>query len=291
MQVTSEPTAATALVTTVAGRVGPAVVGLGRGWSAGSGVVVAPGRVLTVAHALNREETAVAFADGRRADARVLAVDGDLAVLETDTGDVAPVELGGEHPGLAAPVVALADPGGRGLRATLGFVSTAARVVRGPRGRRLDGAVEHTAPLPRGSSGGPLVDADGRLIGLNAVRSGGGLILAVPADRDRVEQLVRGEAPQRVELGVALAPPRAARRLRQAVGLPERDGVLVRGVRDDSAAARAGIQRGDLLVAAGAKELTGIDALQDVLGGLSPGAELTLTLVRGVDEQTVTVTL
>ncbi len=290
MQVTSDATTL-GLVAELAERVGPSVVGLGRGWTAGSGVVVAPGRVLTVAHAVGGDETAVTFADGRRVDARVLVVDGDLAVLEAETGETPAVALGGEHPGIGRPVVALADPGGRGLRATLGLVSTAARSVRGPRGRRLEGVVEHTAPLPRGSSGGPLVDADGRLIGLNAVRHSGGLILAVPAEPARVEQLVRGEAPQRVELGVALAPPRAARRLRQAVGLPERDGLLVRGVRDGSPAAAAGLQQGDLLVAAGETALTGLDALQAILAGLAPGAELTLTLVRGVDEQTVTVTL
>ncbi len=290
MQVTPDATVVT-LVATLAERVGPAVVGLGRGWSAGSGVVVAPNRILTVAHAVGGEETAVSFADGRRVDARVLAVDGDLAVLDAVTGDVPAVPLGGPHPGLGGPVVALADPGGRGLRATLGFVSTAPRSVRGPRGRRLEGVVEHTAPLPRGSSGGPLVDAEGRLVGLNAVRQSGGLILAVPADPVRVEALARGEAPQRVQLGVALAPPRAARKLRGAVGLPERDGLLVRGVRDPSPAAAAGIQRGDLLVAAGETALTDVDALQGVLGALAPGAELALTLVRGVDEQTVTVTL
>ena len=61
---------------------------------------------------------------------------------------------------------ALADPGGRGLRATLGFVVVGpAATFRGPRGRRIRGSIEHTAPLPRGSSGGPLVDADGRLLG------------------------------------------------------------------------------------------------------------------------------
>src|SRR5207237_7224960 len=121
-------------------------------------------------------------------------------------------------------VLALANPGGRGVWVTPGFVSSTARSFRGPRGRRVSGAIEHTAPLPRGSSGGPLVDGDGRLLGINAVRVDGGLILAIPADeslRDRVEALGRGEAPTRVRLGVAVAPPRVARRLRRAVGLPE----------------------------------------------------------------------
>src|ERR671930_225984 len=103
------------------------------------------------------------------------------------------------------------------------LISSSGRSFRGPRGRRIEGAIEHTAPLPRGSSGGPLVDAEGRLLGLNAVRLEGGLILAVPATaalRERASRLLRGEAPTPHRLGVAVAPPRVARRLRHAVGLP-----------------------------------------------------------------------
>ena len=141
----------------------------------------------------------------------------------------------GRRAAIGRSVLALANPAGRGLRVTPGFVSSTARSFRGPRGRRIAGAIEHTAPLPRGSSGGPLVDTDGRLLGINSVRVDGGLILALPADealRERVEALGRGEAPKRVRLGVAIAPPRVARRLRRAVGLPERDGVLVRAVEE-----------------------------------------------------------
>src|SRR4051812_28099790 len=218
---TPSPTLADAqsAVLAAAERVGPSVVGLGRGWRTGSGVVVAPNRVATVAHAVRGDETTVTFADGRTAEARVAGVDpdADLAVLEVDTGDVAAVEVAPEAPGLGAPVLALADPGGRGLRVTLGFVTTAERSLRGARGRRLTGAIEHTAPLPRGSSGGPLVDAEGRLVGLNAIRLEGGLILALPAAAAALERLAAGERVERRRLGVALAPPRAARRLRGAV--------------------------------------------------------------------------
>jgi serine protease Do len=278
-------------------RVGPAVVGLGRGWSRGSGVVVADGRVLTAAHVLRGGELTVTFAGGRSAAGRVAGADADLdvAVVTTDTGDAPAVRWEPEAAGAlraGAPVLALANPGGHGLRTTFGLVSATGRSFRGPRGRRIPGSIEHTAPLPRGSSGGPLVDPDGRLLGLNAVRREGGLILAVPADETlwrRVDALARGEAPARPRLGVALAHPRAARRMRAAVGLPERDGLLVREVADGTPAARAGLQRGDLLVAAGDTPLDGVDALFDALE--SGSDTLTLRVLRGTDERSVDVAL
>jgi serine protease Do len=278
-------------------RTGPTVVGLGRGWGVGSGVVSAPGRVLTNAHNLRHDELTVTFADGRRGTGRVAGSDADLdvAVIEVDTGEIEPlpwIEDGVESVEIGRAVMALANPGGRGLRVTPGFVSATARSFRGPRGRRVRGAIEHTAPLPRGSSGGPLVDTSGRLLGINAVRVDGGLILAIAADAalsQRIEALGRGEPPQRVRLGVAIAPPRVARRLRRAVGLPERDGVLVRAVEDASAAAAAGLQRGDLIVAAAGREIDSVEALYEALDGAGAEQELELTVVRGADEHAIKV--
>jgi serine protease Do len=277
-----------------AARVGPSVAGLGRGWGLGSGVVIAEGQVLTAAHNLRRDEPTVVLPDGSRETSEVVGVDPDLglAVLSVATGDAPAVTWEpADEPGIGSAVVALANPGGRGLRATLGFVSAAPRSFRGPRGRRVRGAIEHTAPLPRGSSGGPLVDPDGNLLGVNSIRLDGGLILAAPANaaaRERVLLLARGEAPVAHRLGVAVAPPRAARRMRRAVGLPERDGLLVRAVEEDGPAGRAGIERGDLIVAAGGREIEGVEALYSVLDELPPaGGELELTVVRGTDERTV----
>jgi serine protease Do len=278
-------------------RIGPSVVGLGRGWGLGSGVVIAEGQVLTNAHNLRRDEVAVTFADGRRATGQVAGVDRDLdlAVLSVDTAGAPAITWEPDGaPGIGTPVIALANPGGRGLRATLGFVSSEGRSFRGPRGRRVRDAVEHTAPLPRGSSGGPLVSAAGNLLGLNSIRLDGGLILAVPATsavKERAFQLARGEAPSPHRLGVAVAPPRVARRLRRAVGLPEREGLLVREVEDDSPAADAGIERGDLIVAAGASDIDGVDALYSALDAVpAAGGDLELTIVRGTEERAVTVT-
>jgi serine protease Do len=268
----------------VADRVGPSVVGLRRG----SGVVIAPGRVLTVAHVLRGDEATVTFSDGRTVAGRVSAVDADLdvGVIEAETGDITPIVWVAATTGIGSPVFALANPGGHGLRVTFGMVSSTGRSFRGPRGRRIAGTIEHTAPLPRGSSGGPLVDADGRLLGLNAVRREGGLILALPAD-DAVRRLVAGEATERRRLGVALTHPRAARKMRAAVGLPDRDGLLVRAVVDGSPAAAAGLEQGDLLIAAGDTEITSLDDLFDALD--RAGDTITLRVLRGSEERAAEV--
>jgi serine protease Do len=276
--------------------VGPSVVGLGRGWGRGSGVVTAPGTVLTNAHVLRGEEVAVTFADGRTELGRVAGADADLdlAAIAVDTGDAPAVAWDPERPGavgIGEPVIALANPGGRGLRATFGQVSATGRSFRGPRGRRIGGSLEHTAPLPRGSSGGPLVDGEHRLLGLNSIRLEGGLILALPADaamQRRAEALAAGKATERPRLGIALAPPRAARRMRAAVGLAERDGLLVRGVVADSPAAKAGVERGDLLVGVNGKPLSSVDELFDAL---EAGGGLSLDVLRGTEERTVDVPL
>jgi serine protease Do len=283
-------------IASAAEEVGPSVVGLGRGWGHGSGVVIAPGQVLTSAHNLRRDEITVSFADGRREPATVAGSDPDLdfAVLAVDTGEAPPArwEPADGELRIGTPVVALANPGGRGLRATLGFVSSGGRSFRGPRGRRIRGAIEHTAPLPRGSSGGPLVGADGNLLGVNSLRLDGGLILAVPAGasvKERVLLLARGEAPAPRRLGVAIAPPRVARRLRSAVGLPERDGVLVRAVEEGGPADRAGVEQGDLIVAVGGTPIDSVESLYTALDSVpAAGGDLELTVVRGTDERAVT---
>jgi S1-C subfamily serine protease len=106
---------------------------------------------------------------------------------------------------------------------------------------------------------------------------------------ERVLRLARGEAAAPHRLGVAIAPPRVARRLRSAVGLPERDGLLVRAVEDGAPAARAGVETGDLIVAAGDTPTPSVESLYSALDQVpAGGGELELTVVRGTDERTVT---
>jgi serine protease Do len=279
----------------VAADVGPSVVGLGRGWGFGSGIVIGEGSILTNAHNLRSEEVTVTFADGREATGRVAGVDadGDLAVISAETGAAPAVTWAenGSEPGVGTPVFALANPGGRGLRTTFGLVSATDRSFRGPRGRRITGSIEHTAPLVRGSSGGPVVDESGRVLGINTIRLEGSLILALAADealRERAEALARGESPSRATLGIAIAPPRAARRMRRAVGLPEREGLLVREVMESTPAGRAGLERGDLIVAARGEPIQRVDDLFRALDAVADGT-LELTVVRGIDERAVVV--
>jgi serine protease Do len=280
----------------LADEVGPSVVGIGHRWAMGSGVVIAPGRVLTNAHNLRRDRVTVTFADDRSAVGTPLGVDvdGDLAVLEVDTGDAPAIGWGDAAATLGAPVFALANPGGRGLRVTFGLVSGTERTFRGPRGRRIGGSLEHTAPLLPGSSGGPVVDSDGRLLGINTNRLGEGFYLAIPATGDlksRADDLGKGESPEPVRLGIGIAPPHVVRRLRRAVGLPEVDGLLVREVEDGSGAADAGLEQGDLITHAAGRDLPSFDALHEVLGSMKAGDSLELTVLRGTEERTVTVTL
>ena len=148
--------------------------------------------------------------------------------------------------------------------------------------------------MAHGSSGGPVVDATGRFVALNTNRAGEGFYLALPADTEleqRVEALSKGESPFRPHLGIGIIPGRVARRLRRAVGLPDRDGLLVRVVEEGSPAAAAGLEGGDYIVKVAGSGVGTIEELYKALEGLQPGATLELELVRGTEERTATLTL
>ncbi len=281
-----------AAVTAVAGTIGPSIVAIGR-HGRGAGVVIADGQVLTNAHNLRGGGVTVTFADGRSTRGTVAGVDadGDLAVVSVDTAGATPITWGtGDPVTVGMPVFGAAATFGGGPRVTFGLVSSVSRSFRGPGGRRIAGSIEHTAPMAPGSSGGALVDASGALIGLNTNRIGEGFYLALPADsslRARVEALGRGESAAPPRLGVAIAPNHVARRLRRSVGLPDGDGVLVRGVEDGSPAAMAGIEAGDLIVSAGDRAIAHADDLHDALVALDRPFEL--AVVRGAEERTLTV--
>ena len=275
----------------VATSVGPAIVRIETGRRGGGGVVVGPDQVLTNAHNVNGGPVPVLFADGREAEGEVIAVDvdADVALVRVAIGDVTAPAFTDGPASIGQPVFAVAATR-HGPRVTFGLVSAVGQSFRGPRGRRIAGSIEHTAPLAAGSSGSALVDAEGRLIGLNTNRLGNGFYLALPADetlRRRIEGLASGTSAHRPRLGVAIAPPWVAKRMRAAVGLPPLEGLLVREVEPDSAAAAAGFAVGDLIVAVAGAPVGDADALADALDGA--GETLSVDLVRGTEERTIEV--
>jgi serine protease Do len=280
----------------VAAGAGPAVVRVAGGWKPASGVVVADGVVITNAHNVRADAALITFRDGRTAEGTVagIDVDGDLAVIHVDTAGITPLTFAPADGAAVGDVVIAVAASLDGGRVTVGFVSGVARAFRGPRGRRISGSIEHTAPMAPGSSGSAVLDAEGRLLGLNTNRVGGGFYLAMPADaalQARIAALGRGESTERPRLGVGLAPDGVARRMRRAVGLPERDGALVRDVEEGTPAEAAGIAGGDLIVALGATVIADADDLSDALAAAGGAPTVELTVVRGADERQVTVEL
>jgi serine protease Do len=275
-------------------QVGPAVVRVGRGGGRGCGVVVGDGLVATNAHNLRGEEALVSFADGRQDIGTVVGtdVDGDLAVLRVDTGGLPAVTWAAAAPTVGQVVFVVSRSGAGGERVSFGMVSGTERAFRGPRGRRIKGSLEHTAPLPRGSSGSPVVMADGTVVGVNTNRLGDGFYLALPGDADlqaRVSALAAGESRTRPRLGVGLAPAHVARALRRSVGLDERDGLLVRVVEEGSPAEAAGVRAGDLIVSVNGTAVSTADDLFDAMEAAT--ATLRIGIVRGSEDLEITVQL
>ena len=273
---------------------GASVTGIGQRWGVGSGVVLGAGRVLTNAHNVRGSQATVTFADGRTAEGNVAGhdIDGDLAVIEADTGQAPALPWATGAPPIGTSVFALANPGGRGLRVTFGFVSGIDRTFRGPRGLRITGSLEHTAPLLPGSSGGPVLDAAGQLLGINTNRLGEGFYLAIPvgeALRRRVDALARGESVTPPQLGITITPGHVARRLRRAVGLPDVEGLLIHGVEERSPAGRAGLAPGDLILAAASQPVRTVDDLTGALQAADDTIEL--NVLRGTDERSIQVAL
>jgi serine protease Do len=271
--------------------VGDGVVALGRGARRGSGLVVAQDRVVALSHQLRADLVEITVGDRDSREGRLMGIEHSLgiAVFEVATGDAPLPRWASSPPSIGAPVHALGNPGD-GLRITAGAVSAAPLTIRSRRGTRL-AVIEHTAPMPRGAGGGPLVDADGAVLGVNALRVEAGFLLALPATavRDAVERVLEGREPAR--LGVALASPAASRRMRAAVGLPERDGLLVRGVENGSRAEQAGVASGDLLVALAGVGLRTFDDLHLALERAAGNPAVALRVVRVSDERELAIDL
>ena len=269
------------------------VVRIGRAGGRGNGFVIGAAQVLTAAHNLRDRTTTVTFSDGRSVQGSVTAVDpdGDLVVLAVE-GAGAPALEWAAPPELGHPVIGVATLADGSVRCVTGSVTATGRRYRGPRGRIVTDAVEHDASLGRGTSGGPLLGADGGVVGVNVRREHDGFTLARPATealRSTVDGLGRGESVVPVRLGITVGAPEMASRLRAAVGLEPREGVFVAEVAEGSAAEQGGLRRGDVLISAAGTPISSAEDLHEALSRVEPGADLTVRVVRAVDEVDLTV--
>ena len=256
---------------------------------AGSGVVVTPdGYVLTNEHVVQRvQEARVSFVDGRTAPAVVAGRDPatDLAVLRAQATTLPYAQLAGDQrlrPGQL--VVAVGNPFGYESTVSAGVVSALGRSLRSRQGRLIEGIVQHTAALNPGNSGGPLVDARGRVAGINTaiIAVAQGIGFAVPAATAQwvlTEILTQGRV-RRAWLGVAARDRPLDLRLVRALSLGTRGAVEILSRESTGPAADSDLRPGDLIVGVNAVAVDGVDALHRELARVPPASLLTLKVVR-----------
>jgi S1-C subfamily serine protease len=264
--------------------------------ASGSGFVIDDeGHVITNDHVVEgADEFRVRFGeDGEPIEAELLGADPsvDLALLKVDPDDVGdelqPLELGASEdlrPG--DPVIAIGSPFGLEGTVTSGIVSALGRTIPAPNDFSISGAIQTDAAINPGNSGGPLLDEQGRVIGVNSqIRTGGGnantgVGFAVPVDEIKrsLPALEKGESPKRAFLGVSSAPA--------ADG-----GAEIGEVVANSPAARAGLRQGDTIVEIADQPVREPDDVSAVVNARRPGDEVRVVVERGGERRTLTVTL
>ncbi len=287
----------------------------------GSGFVIdKAGHVVTNYHVVRGASSIrVSFSNNERIKAKVVGVDPstDLAVLKVQMKSRAlrSLPLGNsDSVGVGDQVIAIGNPFGLDRSVTAGIVSAVQRRIEAPNQLSIEHVIQTDAALNHGSSGGPLLDADGDVIGVNAqIETGGsvslgnvGIGFAIPVNtvRDVAAKLIKDGKVEHPFLGIegkTLVPSIA-----HLFHLPASAGVLVVSVRPGSGAAKAGLHGatnevtvegeswptgGDLIVEADGQRVPTIDRLVDVIGAKRPGDELRLRIVRGSERMDITVKL
>lgn len=278
----------------VVGKVGPAVVSIStrqgdRPAGAGSGFLITPdGYALTNSHVVHgRQHVRATTEDGDQLAAELIGEDPatDLALLRLAARELPYAELGdSETLQVGQLVIAMGNPLGFQSTVSTGVVSAVGRALRGQEGRLIENIVQHTAPLNPGNSGGPLVDSRGRVVGINTaiIAMAQGLGFAVPAATARwvVGELISHGRVQRMTLGISATVVPVPRRIARELDLLSDVAIEIAALVPGGAAARAGLQAGDLIVAVGGRILTGLDDLHRLLSGAAAARSFLLTIVR-----------
>jgi S1-C subfamily serine protease len=283
----------------VGGETAPSEAGGRERGGAGSGVVVTPdGYVLTNEHVVQRvDEARVAFVDGRSVPAVVVGRDAatDLAVLRAQATALPYARLAtAKQLRVGQLVVAVGNPLGFESTVSAGVVSALGRSLRSRQGRLIEGIVQHTAALNPGNSGGPLVDAQGRVVGINTaiIAMAQGIGFSVPAATAQwvlTEILTQGRV-RRAYLGISVRDRPLDLRLVRALGLSVTRATEVIGRDESGPAVDSDLRPGDLIVGVNEAPVNGVDALHRHLSRWPVGTALTLDVVRRTQSLKVRLT-
>ena len=275
------------------GRLGPSVVRVdARGGRPASGIIWADNLVLTADHVLEREDTVQVTGATATVKATIVGRDPgtDLALLRAEGLNGVPAPRGRSTDIRVGQVVlAIGQPGE--LQVTVGIVSGLSGAFRSWRGGQAERLIQTTAELLPGFSGGPLVDAEGRVIGINSWNFGRGVSHAVPLETaDRVaESLGTHGRIRRAYLGLGAQPVRLSERLAKQLG--QESGLLVVTVEAGGPAQTAGLLQGDTIVTVDGDPMRHLDELFGKLGALEVGSAHRLGVVRAGERKDVAVTV
>jgi S1-C subfamily serine protease len=261
--------------------------------STGSGFIFTPdGYVLTNSHVVRGAgRIDVALSDGRRTQADLVGddPDTDLAVIRIGSGDLVAARLGDSHAiRVGQLAIAIGNPYGFQYSVTAGVVSALGRSLRSQSGRLIDNVLQTDAALNPGNSGGPLVSSRAEVIGVNtaSILPAQGICFAIAINTAKfvAAQLIRDGRVERAWLGIAGQNVELHRRVVRFHEIKTPSGVMAASVEIDSPADRAGIKRGDVIVAFGGRTVAGSDDLQRLLTGDQVGARSAITIVRGTEK-------
>ena len=275
------------------GRLGPSVVRVdARGGRPASGIIWADNLVLTADHVLEREDTVQVTGATATVKATIVGRDPgtDLALLRAEGLNGVPAPRGRSTDIRVGQVVlAIGQPGE--LQVTVGIVSGLSGAFRSWRGGQAERLIQTTADLLPGFSGGPLVDAEGRVIGINSWNFGRGVSHAVPLETaDRVAESLRTHGRiRRAYLGLGAQPVRLSERLAKQLG--QESGLLVVTVEAGGPAQTAGLLQGDTIVTVDGDPMRHLDELFGKLGALEVGSAHRLGVVRAGERKDVAVTV
>ncbi len=274
-------------VSQLAEKASSSVVNVGTGRRSGTGIVWSrDGYIITANHVTGRAASfEIGLNDGRKVKAKVVGRDqySDVALLKAEADDLEPIELGESREIKTGQfVLALANPFGGKASATQGIVTSPSRTIQGWWGVVMEDAVITDAKLNPGYSGGPLVDASGKLVGMNvAYFSGRGVAVSVKTLRDIVPKLSKDGRVKKGFLGVATDTISLPEDIAKKPEINQEEGVLVLSVEPDSPAKKAGVRMGDIIVKLGDKTIGSLYDLHRQLTDQAIGSATTLWVLRG----------